>query len=550
MSNTFFEKSKEIANDFIQSIVFLDDKAYKDPNKDNPAHDLDILKISQAFAKQNKICATYRPESISDINNFKLIANKADVIVLDWQIEFSQVVEPGTEEEDAPADEPRGIYTKEIIKSIIFEENYVKNSLKLIIVYTGDIQYLKAISEEIYVEVFDSSAEYNFDSDNHIIQSSHFKILVRAKSAEVAFEANKDKLEKYMVNYEGLPAFILTEFTQMTSGLLSNFALMSLTTLRKNSSKILGLFSKEMDSAYLSHKSLLPRQEDAEDLLVEMFGDIVSDLLFYYQAGEMTGEMIEDWVKLNIINEEQELLIDNEKSHTPIQKYNRTQDLLLDLLTSPDKNIEKRYKDVFNNKSKISKSKIGDSFEVLSLNNTKLFLNSDEQGNKEKIDQMFSKLTHHKSLFIPNNTIPKLTLGTIVRSSLNENNYYICIQQKCDSVRIAKDKERKFLFIPLVKSNKEFSILTPDGIKLKKVKHSYSIRTIKFVCFDNSGVIFAKNENGKFVFKQKYTSPEDEQFEWILDLKDLHSQRIIIDYTSQLSRVGLDESEWHRKHLS
>ena len=28
MSDAFFRKSKEIANDFIQSIVFLDDKAY------------------------------------------------------------------------------------------------------------------------------------------------------------------------------------------------------------------------------------------------------------------------------------------------------------------------------------------------------------------------------------------------------------------------------------------------------------------------------------------------------------------------------------------
>ena len=73
MSNTFFEKSKEIANDFIQSIVFLDDKAYKTPDQLNTAHDFDALGISKVFAKENKICAVYRPESDEDIINFKLL---------------------------------------------------------------------------------------------------------------------------------------------------------------------------------------------------------------------------------------------------------------------------------------------------------------------------------------------------------------------------------------------------------------------------------------------------------------------------------------------
>lgn len=64
------------------------------------------------------------------------------------------------------------------------------------------------------------------------------------------------------------------------------------------------------------------------------------------------------------------------------------------------------------------------------------------------------------------------------------------------------------------------------------------------------GVILAEEEHGKFIFKQKYSDTDDEQFEWVLDLKDLHSQRIVTDYASKLSRVGLNESEWHRRFLS
>ncbi|QYS85804.1 hypothetical protein JJC03_11925 [Flavobacterium oreochromis] len=251
---------------------------------------------------------------------------------------------------------------------------------------------------------------------------------------------------------------------------------------------------------------------------------------------------------MNIIEENQELLAKNGKSYDPVENYTRSQKLLFDLLNSSNKDVVKRYSDIFNSNSNTSKSKMKDSFEMLSLNNTILFLNKENHINKENIDKEFSKLTHHKSLFLPNSTIPKLTLGTVIKSSQFPDSYYICIQQKCDSVRIPKDKERKFLFIPLTVSESKFDILTPDGIKLKRIKNSFAIRTIKFVCKDDKGIIKAEQEaDGSFVFKQKY---EDEHFKWVLELKDLHSQRIIIEYTSQLSRVGLDESEWHRRYLS
>jgi hypothetical protein len=549
MNEDFFNKSKEIANNFIESVIFLDDRAYKVGDKENPNHDFDTLKISQSFAKENKICAVYKPESDADIDNFKSVADKADVIILDWQIVFPQIVELGSENEDAP-DDPRGIYTKDIIDSIVFEDSKIKNALKLIIIYTGDYTILEDISEEIYKDVFKSSEEYTWDKENCSIQSSEFKILVRAKKAEITNELNGKKYVEKMIQYEELPSFILNEFTKMTSGLLSNFALVSLTTLRRSSNKILGLFAKEMDSAYLSHKVLLPSQEDAEDLLIGLFGDTISDLLFYNKSNEVLRDLIEDWIKKYIQEEPKELLKKGGEKYNPTENYSRNHNLLLDLINSSNKDIEKRYVDSFSVDG-LSKSKGADYYKYIALNNTLLFLNTGEEYKKETIDKKFSILTHHKSLFIPNNTIPKLTLGTILRSSKNADNYYICIQQKCDSVRIPKDQERKFLFIPLKISEDKFDILTPDGMKLKKIRDSFSIRTIKFICRDMSGVIKGvKDENHKFIFTQKYNTAEDEQFEWVFDLKDLHAQRIIIEYTSQLARVGLDESEWHRRLLS
>ncbi len=534
MTNTFFEKSKEIANDYIQNIVFLDDRAYKIKDEAKPNNDLDVAKISKHFAKEKKICAVYQPESEQDIEYFKAISNKSDVIVLDWEINFPKDLKPGTEDED-DEDEPRGVYTKSIIQSSLFEDGQTNKSLKMILVYTGDYTILKDILHEIYREVFDSSENYTLDEENLSIKSAEFKILVRSKKIEINNESNK-AYEKQMVNYEDLPKFIIEEFTKMTSGLLPNFALLSLSTLRKNSSKILGLFSKEMDSAYMAHKATIPKQEDSEELLVELFGDSVKDLLFYSNInGFVKDKLVDSWIEGNILEEE---YIIGQK------KLTRSVTLLKELVFSPEENVEERFNSVLGEAlSKNEKKGI--------LNNcTVLFINDINHANTENSNKRFSKLAHHKSLFLPKNIEPKLTLGSLLKSTKYDT-YYICIQQKCDSVRIPKDAERKFLFIPLKVSTDKFDILTPDGIKLKRFKDSFSIRTIKFICSNDYGMVIAQeNENGEYVFQQKYDTSDDEHFIWVLDLKDLHSQRIIIDYTSQLSRVGLNESEWHRKQLS
>ena len=79
MADRFIEQSKEIANNFIQNIVFIDDKAYKNDMTNNAFSALDV---SNVFAQSGKICAVYAPKSISDVNSYNTILNKADVVIL------------------------------------------------------------------------------------------------------------------------------------------------------------------------------------------------------------------------------------------------------------------------------------------------------------------------------------------------------------------------------------------------------------------------------------------------------------------------------------
>jgi uncharacterized Fe-S cluster-containing radical SAM superfamily protein len=354
----------------------------------------------------------------------------------------------------------------------------------------------------------------------------------------------KDKI----VKYKDLPSFVLDEFTEMTSGLLSNFALQSLTTIRFNSHKILSLFSKELDCAYLSHKSFVPNSEDAEDLLLDILKDTIADLLSYNGTHRIINkDLISDWIDVNIVEEAHSVLSNKGNKLNPGVDFDRKKSMLTDLLFSKETKVEKKFETVF--KALIQNKELRIEFlKYLSNNNTKLFLNLSNLIKEEEINKNFAKLTHHKSLFLPQNIEPKLTLGTIIKSTKNDN-YFICIQQKCDSVRIY-GTERKFLFLPMsiIEGNDKFEIISPTGIKLKLNKKSFSIRTIKFLGDTQEGIVKGKNNGfGKYIFEQNYKEETDEHFEWILDLKDLHSQRIVVEYASQLSRVGLDESEWLRR---
>ena len=540
MSSPFFEKSKEIANDFIQSIVFIDDKAFKVEER-NP-HEFNAQQITQTFAKSEKICAVYKPETSSDIDNIALVAKKADISVIDWQIIITEEEIVGKGEEDAEEDEPRGLYTRKIIKEILSDTLNGNENLKLVFVYTGEID-LYNITDTLFDDLTTLSIK-GIQKGDCIIYSDKMKIHVISKPSvdnkeeELKFKHNPKLIDK-IVTYENLPEFILTEFTKMTCGLLSNFALKSLTEIRKNSSKLLSLFSKDLDPAYLSHQSLLPNQDDANELLLEIMKDSLTGILKYRQLNTfLSASLIKLWLDENI-KEIDKPILKQDGSNTA-KKYKRDKSLLNNLLTK-GVDIKTRFKDVLNPLNFNTKEIEGYQKE----NNITLY--SDLTGEFHKaLYKEFAILTHHKSLYRPITYIPVLSLGTVVLSS--NGNYFVCIQQRCDSVRIFAPDERRFLFILLNKigEDKQFDFVTPSGIKLQIENKTYSIRTIKFIGHEE-GIIKAIEKDGKYYFEQKYQGDHDEKFEWLFDLKDLHAQRIIANYTAELNRVGLDDFEWIRR---
>ena len=133
MAQTFEDISKEVVNRFLQNILFIDDKAYLSENK---ANDFDASKISTIFAKEGKLCTVFAPSSENDISNCYSLYLKADIVVLDWYLALTNENDEKDDEKDADMDEPRGFYTKSLIKEIVVDAQ--KEKLKLILVYTGE----------------------------------------------------------------------------------------------------------------------------------------------------------------------------------------------------------------------------------------------------------------------------------------------------------------------------------------------------------------------------------------------------------------------------
>ena len=518
MAQKFEEITKGVVNRFLQNILFIDDKAFQSDNKEN---EFDAGQISSAFAKNGKLCTIFAPSSECDLCQCSSLFSKADAIVLDWYLDLTSSKESVDDEKDAEEDEPRGFYTKYLIEEIVADAKNEK--LKIIVVYTGETD-LRGITQEIHSCI----AQYgNFKQGDCCVYSSNVVIVVRAKyNGEEQFKHLEDLKDK-VIKYENLPDFITDEFSIHVNGLLSVFALLSISIIRENTSRILNVYSPELDIAYLGHKMVLPNSEDAKELLIKLFGESITDLISSSCIDTQDWQSL--WIKDRYTHPQTIKVADNKNIQVD-------QECITKLFSTHFNDFEKSIKTIFGN--------LSNNDAKLIRKNAALLLD-ESADNVKAANLLFARLTHHKNVFLPQRENPYLTLGTILYSSTTDK-YYLCIQQRCDSLRI--DGIRRFLFLPLVESGGETHVVVTNEKQLQIAKYSYEIKTIKFEADKDKRYVCSKrikNNMGKDTFV--FTSIHKEEFEWVLELKDLHAQRILNSYSANLSRVGLDESEWLRQ---
>ena len=533
MPDNFFDFSKDIAQSFIQSILFIDDKAYS-PDQDD--HPFDVKLMIKESADRGLIATAYAPEHQDDLNKIAAISNKADVIVLDWRIDVKDDSEPGqTDEEEEDVSDRRGEFAIQLIKKLVANGDAGRtiDQLKLIFIYTGEPSL-----QEICADLAREFGEFERIND-YTLSKGGIRISIWAKESLAPkfthLTENKTRLRSYTELIDEVP----TEYAFVSSGLLSNTCLDALTSIRNNTYTLLAKFSPYLDPALVAHRAMLPKPDDAGELLKEIIcGELNSILTNEDLSSRITNDIINKWIESRQFNntevklsDKKNTIVDNEK-----RKLWQNEGYITLLTRESDNNGEQLLTD-----SEIK------SFDLYRLKKYACEVFTPQNFNKNDFNQDFSILTHHRRNIFSTTKAPSLTLGTVV---LSEYGYLLCIQQRCDSVRIEKGKIRKFLFLPMKEETKNVDVIHKKGpqdyVSLAIIcKECHALEILAFTTLDDSGIVTAQKEGDNYYFTSVGTNPV--KFQWILDLKEAHAQRIVNNFAAQLARVGLDESEWLRR---
>ena len=456
------------------------------------------------------VCSVLKPNKDEPelVNKVIRVAKRVDVVVLDWNLNSDN-----------------GSSTIEIIKSLLNADTPPR--LRLIFIYTGENK--SSIVDDVLHELKDkANVEFENWEEKNGLKIGHTLITIFVK---------KGVSSEFSIEPEELPQKIIEEFTKIYSGLIPSAALKSIGILRDNTHNLLGTLKSELDPPYLSHRALLPQPEEAEQHILEIIGLEIQSLLKNCNADfALKIEQIKNWLDHFNLVSTKKLVINGSESFTEIKiPEPLTNQLVLEWLQEglektliPKTITNKNERKIFNDNCHLTL--------------TNLFCN--DQQDAVKLDNDFSIITSLKTYY--KGQIPKLSLGAIVREKTDKNDaeYWLCVQPKCDGVRIQKN--RSFLFLKLIKVKTDFHFIVKDFDEYVFLFVDYSLYNImqrKFKAKD--GVILAEsNTNNEFYFQ---ICDGGNKYYWIAELKDTFAQRIVNRLSAHMSRVGLDESEWLRR---
>lgn len=492
------------------------------PTWDDEAHRLDAKEMIDAFANQGLVCAVLRPESQDEVrrdqgedsllDRVTRVGDRSDLIVLDWDI-----------------GKDGGEKARQIIQEIT--ENAAKVSprwLRLIVVYTGEGD-LSKIADSI-AHVFDPECR---EEEGLVLRRGAVRVAVYAKHSARNIGPHSSR----RVSFQNLPERLITEFAKMTEGLVSNTAVESLSVLRENTYSLLTRLHSDLDAPYLTHRMLISEPDDATDFLVALIASELRGVLDEQSVGtQASGHAIEAWLEERHSSKAQ-FEIGNNRGTNSLSRDQVKQWLLEGYFEPYD---EGRMKYLRKKSDEITAQ-----------------LSNEDADQATRLDMEFAMLTSLRTRDKGTEIVPMLTLGTIVEdiTDVNEGSpqYWLCIQPRCDSVRLGGE-QRMYPLLPyeVKEPSQGFELVLRDSnedfVCLKLIDEPSKCSMIPFKPLPESQhIICATKQEAGFVFESETSGPKGrKRYKWIADLKYEQAQRSISRFASRMSSVGLDEFEWLR----
>jgi len=572
-TGNFFKSSQDIVKSFLSNVVAIDDRlsfgsAADRPDEDqraeieddfdsdaddmgigvpsmqsatetqtraeleSSAHNLDYQDLSLAFAEYGINCSGFIPDprrfkSIDDASNKILASTKrADITILDWDM-------------DDKFNEKTGTLALKSIGKLLQHDKTLHGRLRLIVIYTAEPDH-KNITEDIkkYLHTIDNDIIGNGDGTHIGFASPDLEF---CQICVIAKKATANELREEVINL----------FTKLTIGLLPNAALSALGELRDKTHHILHSFSRDLDSAYLSHiLGLLssPKvRENADEIAFDYAAELISEefksVLQISQPLKFSLEKlrIKEWLHhINNNNDDDyfEMMVGGECGKVGSENIMQ----LLDA-TQSDQIIKILQEEIGINKDQ---DKPLDFFEK---NRIQINLKNGPIDSHEKLSIIECKRRDGLSPFHTDYT-PNIKLGSIIRSKTGQ--YYICLQPLCDSVRLSDDAGFIFLSAKMINTpNGKFShvIQSQNGEKIRLMVRPSSQNIQNFILKrdkQSRTVKAIRNQNGIYVIRHKLPDGKVDELTWVGELKNNVAQAISNNVAASISRVGLDTNEWLR----
>jgi hypothetical protein len=313
----------------------------------------------------------------------------------------------------------------------------------------------------------------------------------------------------------------------MTSGLVTNVAVASLSALRDNTHRILHKLRPRLDAGYLWHRATQVYPEEAEDHLTSMIADEILGLLEDEKVSAYANlDAVQAWLATFVPS-------DNYKERFNLPTAVSREDVVDLLQKGAGGKGKESVLEKFPTLGRKAHAQAHQCFAETIAANTAA---------NEEFAMLLSLRSHYGS------TVPVLTLGTVLKSGEDPSpSYWLCMQPACDSVRLAERTAFPLLPLATAQQGEDFHLVVrsdAQSIRLRLLSKPSQLRMEQFdITSPARGVVEASSVDNLWLF----AAASDQKYRWLADLKPQHALWMGNELVTQLNRVGLIESEWMRR---
>lgn len=524
------EEIHDYAEEPLSQQVVDDASSFLDPEA------LDTEKIVERFADLGMTCAVLAPKfdnEILDSERLLKVANRADVLILDW------IIRPTVAVNQTNNGPKKNRTSMELLQGILRADAEKGARLRLVCIYTGS-RNLRGILDQISEQLGKEFSNVKANSESMYIDVSVARIVLLNKDSQI----NGD--EASTVAAIKLPDRVVEEFSSFaSSGILPQLALSSLSVIRDQAHQLLRRFNSSLDPAVLAHRSTTS-PIDTEQFIVSLIGDELSSLI---SAGNVTQALSDD----NVTREIQDRFAGRSEAYAwsafndeASAKTLKVDDAIKALSLGVDD--ETRIKDGSGVKLAVNASR------------TSLLLagsQADVRGNSRRIDLEFSalsSLSRDRAFDGERLTPPELHLGTLVMQPDDGpgeggvvNRYWLCLQPLCDSARLTE--QTRFPFLPLTECD-------PKSSSFDLVVHHQGYRALKLQGLKFNQVTFFNFQpelNRSAVVASwceeawEFRTASFEKLVWLGNIRLDKAHKLIHAVVTDAGRIGINEYEYLRR---